>query len=591
MAINALTTSGINSLVNSYIQSESLKRITPLKERQNKVNDLSSAYNNLLNQIDALKNALSILKDTSTSNVFSSKNINSSNESRVTASVASKATSGTYHLRVNQLAKNDTILSIDKNSNSFASLTAPGEYSFTIKTGDGQNGAYNSKIKVSLNANDFASGGITFASLANKIHQAISSNSPEVQSTLVSGSRLSGGHFKFVFGSAEHTINYSAGNYQEVIDEIVNQLNDITGISAEKITQGGTYGLKIISNDNSKFLQLKDDSDSILSDLGIANYKFISASKIITASAFSPESGKTQLSISTLNSGSSFRIIELSEDSSNGLLNEFGINLGTNRPSFNQNESGEDVAGFLYQTNQLNAILNLNGVQIQRNSNQITDLIEGARINLLSISQNNEADVILTISNNASGIKSKIDSFITNFNNLYKYLKDNSTTTKEKRGLLVGDSNAISLMNILSSSVVNPLQGFSSSVINTLTKLGITFNVNSGLTISDESRLLNSIQTNISEVESFFTLNNGFAQKLYDAINLYSGSTGYLGKAQNQLRSNITNLNDTISNSEARIKKTADRLRAQYQKLQNQLASLLSNQFYFANNMFNQQGF
>ena len=257
-----------------------------------------------------------------------------------------------------------------------------------------------------------------------------------------------------------------------------------------------------------------------------------------------------------------------------------------------KNTGGTDTPGYLYSTSQLNSKLTLNGVQIERTSNKVNDLIEGVNLNLLSLSETGEADITLTISNNSSEIKSKIENFITNFNNFYKYLRDNLSSAKDRRGLLIGDSNAGSLVNLLSSYAVNPLHGFSSSVINSLSKLGITFNVNSGISISDESQLLNSIQNKLTEVEDFFNnSSNGFAKKLFDAVDAYTGAEGFLTKAQLQLNSTINFLNDNIKNSEMRIQKSADRLRAQYQRLQSQLAALLSNQSYFMGNIFNQQGF
>lgn len=589
MSVNALTTSGINSLVNSFIQSETTKRVAPLRARQTRFNNLSSAYSRILNHIDSLKSSISALRNQSGNNVFQSKSVRSSNESRIVASANSSASVGSYSLRVNQLAKNDSILSIDKISTDLTSITTPGEYSFRIRAGDGQGGFLNSNVTLTLTNSDFVNGNISFANLANKISQAINNDSAEINSNLVNGTFSGSGSFKFVFGSSEYTINYSSGDYEDVIDEIVNQLNDITGVSAQKISSSGSFALKVTSNDSSKFIQFKDDTDSLLSNLGINDTKEIAASQLVNVSVFSPTSGRTQISLTTKKTGFDNRLIEISDITSNGVLNEFGLNVGTSRPNFVQNDNGDDTAGFVHLTNQLNSILKFNGIDIQRNTNDINDLVNGVNIRLLSLSNTGESDITLTVSSNANEIKSRIENFITRFNELYSYLRDNSFSTKDRRGLLSGDSTASALSNLLNNFAVNPLQGFSPTSINSLSKLGITFDVSRGLSISNESQLVNLIETKLDEVENFFTATNGFANLLFNAIDPYTGPNGFIRKAQNQLSSTITALNDSIRNSEQRINTAADRLRSQYQRLQSQFAQLISNQGYFLGNMFNNQ--
>jgi flagellar hook-associated protein 2 len=589
MSIDSLTTSGINSLVNSYIQSETTKRVAPLRARQSKFNNLSSAYSRILNQIDSLKSALNPLRAQTGSSVFQSKSVKSSNESRIVATASSNASVGSHNLRVTQLAKNDRLMSIDKNSVDVSSITTPGQYSFRIRAGDGTGGFFNSNVTVTLVASDFTSGTISFSSLANKIRQAINDDSAEIISDSVSGTFSGSGSFKFNFGSSQYTINYSSGNYEDIIDSIATQLNAITGVTAEKISDSGNFSLKVRSNDAAKHIQFSDDTGSLLSSLGITSTKEIAASQLINVSVFSPSSGKTQISFSTKKSGYDFRFNEISDITSGGVLSQFGLNVGVSRPSFVQVDSGEDTPGFVHSTNQLNSKLVFNGINVERNSNEISDLIEGVSIKLLSISPGEENDITLTVSNNSNEIKSKIEGFISKFNELYSYLRENVSSTRERRGLLLGDSNATSLLNILNNFAVNPLTGFSPSSINSLTKLGITFNVSSGLSISNESQLLSAIESNISEVENFFTAPTGFGNSLFNQINSYTGNNGFIRNAQNQISSNITYLNDSIKNAERSISKSADRLRSQYQKLQSQLAELISNQSYFVGTIFNQR--
>lgn len=583
MPIDLLTTSGINSFINSYIQTEKSKRITPLKTRQTKYNNLSSAYSSLLSNIDKLKGSLSTLKLRDSSSIFKAKKAESSNTNLISATAVSGADEGTFTIRTNQLAKNDTLLSIDRNSNSASAITSSGTYSFTIKTGDGSGSFYISKVSVSLVESDFTNGNISYSALADKIKSAIKDDKAEITSGSVSGYFASSGSFKLNLGGTETEITYSEGNYEDVIDNVVSQINNISGVTAEKIVVNGNVQLKITAVNSSKYIQLKDDTGTLLTQLGVSSNKEIAASGSISASTFSPVVGSTQFSISSKNTGYNFRIMEISDDSPNGLLNEFGINLGTTRQAFVQNENGEDTAGFVHSESSLNAKFLFNGIEIQRDSNTISDLVNGVTINLKSVFNNTDPDVVISVGTDVTSIKSKIESFINSFNELYSYLRKNSSSVSGQRGVLFGDSTTSSLLNILGSSAYQPLTGFSSNVINSLSKLGITFDVNNGLTISDSSQLESAILSRTSEVELFFNDTNGFAETLYSKVNSYSGANGYLQQAISRISSNLTQLNDSVSRIESQINKRAEVLRSQYQKLQTQLAELLSSQSLFTN--------
>ncbi len=583
MAIDLLTTSGINSFISSYIQTEKSKRISPLKTRQTKYNNLSTAYSSLLSNIDKLKGTLSTLKLRDSSSIFKAKKADSSNSNLVSATAASGADEGSFSIRINQLAKNDTLLSIDRNSTDYSSITTAGTYSFTIKTGDGSGSFYLSNVSVTLQETDFTNGNISYSDLANKIKNAIKDDKAEITSNSVNGYFASAGSFKLNLGGTETEITYSEGNYEDVIDNIVAQLNEISGVSAEKIVDNGNVQLKITSVSSSKYIQLKDDTGTLLTQLGVSSNKEIAASTVVSASVFSPIVGSTQFSISSKNTGYNFRIMEISDDNPNGLLNEFGINLGTNRQTFVQNENGEDTAGFVHGLSDLSAKFLFNGIEIQRDSNTVSDLVNGVTLTLKSVFTSNDPDVVISVGTDVSSIKSKIESFINSFNELYSYLRKNSASSSGQRGILFGDSTTSSLTTILSSSAYLSLNGFSGNVINSLSRLGITFDVNNGLSISDSSQLESIILSRVDEVEIFFNDTNGFAETLYAKINPYSGADGYIQSAISRINTNLTQLNDSISRIESQINKRAEVLRAQYQKLQTQLAELLSSQSLFTN--------
>jgi len=583
MAYDALTTSGINNLIDTYKTNEQSKRITPLTKRKSYYENLNSAYSTLSSKLDSLKSILSELKNASSTSIFYSKEAVSSNTNFLNAVATSGAIDGTHSIRINQLAKNDTVLSIDLNSSAASTvITAPGTHEFIIKTGDGSGGEFVSKISVTFESSDFTNGQISNSTLMQKIQSAINTDKAVVLSSSVSGSTASSGSFVIDLNGTETVINYSAGNYSDVIDSIVSQVNSISGLTAEKVVDGSNYQLKITVNDTSKYITIKNDTGTLLSELGINVTKEKGASGLVSASIFSPVTGYSQLSIKSKNSGYDYRITEISETGSNTALSAIGLNLGTTRQAFVQN-ANDDTPGFIYTADQLNAKLTFNGVNVERNSNTISDLIDGTTITLKSVMQSSDADVEISINNDATKIKDKINDFITKFNDVYKYIKDKSKTIDSSRGIFVGDVTASSLLSTLSSIVYSSVTGIPDNKINTLSKIGITFNVDSGLLLSDPNQLEDVINNNIDELINLFTLDtDGIAVKLYDRINPYLGAEGYIAKSKSSFDTTISSLSDSITAAQKSIDKNAEILRSKYQKMQMQLAQLLSYQNYFS---------
>ena len=585
MAYDLLTTSGINSLVNYYTNNESLKRITPLQTRKNKYTNISNIYSGLLTKIDALKSKMSILKATGTSSAFATKKATSSNTTAVTVSASSSAQKGAFALRVNQLAKNDLVVSLDKNSADFSSITAPGTYTFAIKGGDGEGGQFSSNVSVVLEADDFTDGNISFEDLSAIVTKAINDDKAVVTSNSVSGSTLSSGSFTFDLNGTETTIDYSAGTYEEVIDSIVTQLEDISGLSAEKVIDGSNFQLKLTVTDSSKYISISGDTGTLVSELGISVDQEKGASGIVSATSFSPSSGLTQVSLTAKNSGTGFKIEDIS-DLSGGTLAEFGLNLGSSRTAFVQNESGIDTAGYVYDTAILNSKIVFNGLNIERNSNSISDLVAGVTLSLKSIMSVDDNDVTVDIANDISAVKAKIDEFITSFNDVYNYIKINTSSSDGVRGVLLGDSSGSSLLSLLSTTAYSSVSGLGSGTINSLTEMGITFNSNTGLSITDSNQLTNALENNIEQVEETFNSNSGIAANLYNRLLPYTGYNGYLTARKNTIDGNIKATTDSISRIQTKIEKDSQVLRNRYVQLQSQLSTLLSSTGSFGADLF-----
>jgi flagellar hook-associated protein 2 len=586
MAYDALTTSGINNLVTSYKTTEQNKRITPLTTRKNFYQNITSAYSVLSSKLDSLKSVLSNLNSSSADSIYYSKTASSSNTNFISVSTASGADEGSYSIRINQLAKNDLLLSQDLvSSDPSSTITVPGVHQFEIKTGDGTGAEFTSKVSVSFLETDFTGGVIKNSTVIQKIQQAINNDKAEINSVSVTGQSTSSGSFVFDLNGTETTINYSAGTYSEIIDNIISQLNSVSGISVEKVIDGTAFQLKVTVADSSKYVSFKNDSGTLLSELGISSNKEKAASSVLSASLFSPVSGKSQLSLTSRTSGNDYRITSISETGTNKALTALGLNLGTSRQLFVQSE-GLDTAGFLYSISQLNSKIEFNGINIERNSNSITDLVSGTNITLKSVMQPADAAVSIMVNKDVSTIKSKVQDFITKFNDIYTHIKSNLRSSGTTKALFSNDTTASSILSTLNSFAYSVLSGIPSNQINSLTKLGITFNVNTGLSLSNESTFNSAVENKLNEVIEFFSSSNGLAENMIARIDPYLGSGGYIAKSRLNYDNTIKSLSDSITFAQNRLDKNAEALRKRYINLQMQLAEILSYQNYFSSSSF-----
>ena len=583
MAIESLTTSGINNLINSYIDNENKKLVTPLKTRKTKYSNLSTAYSTLSSKLTSFKSLLTNFKLTGGDSRFAYKKASSSNINFLTAAGSTTASSGAYDIRVNQLAKNDVALSTNLLSSTANGITDT--HSFKILTGDGADGEFVSNIEVTFDGTE------TNQEVMENIRNAINADQAVVASSAKTASAFySGGTSTFIIdvnGTEESITVNGGGTYEELIDEVISQVNEnIDGVTAEKVSDSPSAGdvkIKFTVNDTSKYISISHGSGfDLVTDLGVSVTKEKGAAGIVTSSTFNPDGSNTQLSINSKTTGLDYRIKELSDVIGSTALSAIGLNLGASRPAYDQNQD-PDTAGFVYfditsANNQLNSKIDFNGLNIQRNSNSIQDLSPGVTFDLKGVMQASDTTVSVSVENDVSEVKKQIEDFITKFNDVYKYAKENSSVNSGNRGAFYSNANAAKIISELTSLTYTQIEGIQTGNLSYLTQLGISFSTSNGLSISEPTVLTEKLTNNMDQVEEMFNSTNGIANKLYDFVNPYLGVEGYIAQAQDSADDGASYLGDKITSAQSRIDKRALVLRNKYERLQAQLAAMMSSQ-------------
>ena len=264
------------------------------------------------------------------------------------------------------------------------------------------------------------------------------------------------------------------------------------------------------------------------------------------------------------------------------------MNLGVSRPVFDQS-TAPDTAGFVYadvtqNANLLNAKIQFNGLNFQRNTNSVSDLVNGVTFNLKSVMQASDTTVNVAVATDNANIKTKVESFISKFNDVYVFMDEKRKRNFGDKGVFTGDSNVSSILETFTTNLSSKITGISDGDLAYLSQIGITFNSTTGLSISNSTLFDNNLTDKISQVETVFNSTSGIANILYNKVNPYLGAAGYLATSKKSLDDNVSYMETKITAMKKRIDKRAEMMRKQYEGLQSQLVSLNMNASLFGIN-------
>ncbi len=376
--------------------------------------------------------------------------------------------------------------------------------------------------------------------------------------------------------TATATNNAIVGTYAIRINQLAQYdsvVSDTKTSDSASGVQAGTLSFRVQSGSFDSTIEITTTGSETYSELmtKISDAINEASDGSVTASVFSPTTGNTKLSITAGSSGKDNEITLT--DVTGNALDSVGLNLST------RTLAGTDgSAGYIYAEDALNAKLNFNGIDVERSSNTINDLITGVTLILKKQLDTGVPTINVTIDFNLKNIQDKINEFIDKFNQAYKYIKDNYNSTKEKRGIFTGNNNASNLKQKLSSEVSTQVTGLTSGALSYLSEIGVKFDPESGLSLSDSSKLEDAIKSKPDEVKALFNSSDGIATRLFDTVDAYAKTSGVIDNIVESYDSTVSYLSDKITYSNERIDKGAEILRKKYEMLQSQLATLIASQ-------------
>jgi flagellar hook-associated protein 2 len=224
-----------------------------------------------------------------------------------------------------------------------------------------------------------------------------------------------------------------------------------------------------------------------------------------------------------------------------------------------------------------NAVFTVNGLTVSRASNTaITDVITGVS---LSLAPNSEGlSATLSVKADSKAQRAAVDSFIAKFNDLSTYVRSKIATTKNEdntytRGGLAGDMT----FRLFSSDMFTTLNGKyeNNGKYSYLFDLGLEFNSDSKLAVTDAAKLTNALENNFKDTELFF-------EKLMGTMNakvgVFAGTSGYVESAIKTNESQVSFYNSRITSMKSRLELRRTQLTNQYLMMQAQIEEMTRQQ-------------
>ena len=191
--------------------------------------------------------------------------------------------------------------------------------------------------------------------------------------------------------------------------------------------------------------------------------------------------------------------------------------------SVTRTTTGTDARSSELQAAQ-DAQFRINGIELSRANNTITDAVEGVTLNLLEAEQGELVNITID-KDDTSALRDNIRSFVDQFNTAMDLIDEQFAYDEatQKAGPMAGDSTVLSLQTRLRSVVTSQVDGLDDS-FNALVLVGINFDRTGRLQI-DEDRLTEVLNENLEDVRKLFVAQGNTSDDGIDYVSSNSRTT------------------------------------------------------------------
>lgn len=356
--------------------------------------------------------------------------------------------------------------------------------------------------------------------------------------------------------------------------------------SASSTLSAGTLTIQLgtWSSDGSTFTAKSGSTASTITidasstSLTAIRDKINDAAAGVTATIVNDSSG-ARLSIRSTESGAAngFRITA-SETTADG-------DDSTGLSALSYNPAGTTSEMTLNQSS-ADAAITINGISVTSTTNTFENVVDGLTLTAGKVSS---SDVAVTVSDDTDGMEKVVKSFVSAFNDLSKYIKDQTKydAAAKKASPLQGDGTTVNFQRQL-RNIINTTST-ASTVYSRLSDIGITMAEDG--TLSIKTSKLEAALKKPDEVRKLLatdgstSASSGFADRFRDLANQVLGPEGSIQLSEDGLNAKIKRNQDRQDELTRRADGYEARLRKQFESLDTTVSKYNSLNSYVSNQM------
>jgi len=222
------------------------------------------------------------------------------------------------------------------------------------------------------------------------------------------------------------------------------------------------------------------------------------------------------------------------------------------------------------------ASFTVDGVELTRSSNTVSDAIDGVTLTLKSKTTMAET---LTVSNDTATIQANIKAFVSAYNDVRSYINTQSTVDQrnpQNNGLFLGDGTVRDINSRLQQVMTGAVAGLAGDY-NALNDLGITTDID-GKLVADDTKLSTALATNADNVSKIFIGSDGLsglAARVDTELDNFTNPVGGLIDIHvDGIQEQVKGINDRIDLMQKRLTTYQNTLTQQFAALEQLVSSL-----------------
>jgi len=207
------------------------------------------------------------------------------------------------------------------------------------------------------------------------------------------------------------------------------------------------------------------------------------------------------------------------------------------------------------------AIIKVDGMNITRSSNTMSDAIDGLTLTLGGVA----TGVQVGVSTDTSQVKTALQGFVDSYNKLQGVMSglgkyDPST---KQAGALVGDALLRNVQQQLRADLGSPVSSVSSSTVDTLMSVGVQFDRYGAMSL-DSTKLSSVMGDNLNPLVDLFQSSDGIATRTRSDLDLYLQSGGIIDSQTSSLNDQKRRIDDQRLNLTNRMNALQTQLLKQF---------------------------